>query len=143
MTLAPATTSTSLIAPASSLSSGAGRSAKTENAAIRLLSTLADRATDGSASSVAALDQGVPMDGETHGYLRSPANEQMKKRLGACAGIWTPLAWWFLHPPDPGPAPSGLLLLEPSELESLERWEWADWFPVVEDLQSRQVTLVN
>src|SRR5580765_2188050 len=54
MTLAPASTSTSLITPASSLSSGAGRSAKTENAAIRLLSTLADRATDGSASSVAA-----------------------------------------------------------------------------------------
>src|SRR5215218_2225479 len=45
MTLAPASTSTSLIAAASSSSSAVGRSAKTKNAAIRLVSTVADRAT--------------------------------------------------------------------------------------------------
>src|SRR2546421_5702913 len=45
MMLAPASTSTSLIAPASSLSSSAGRLAKTESAAIRLVSTPAHRAT--------------------------------------------------------------------------------------------------
>jgi DNA-binding NarL/FixJ family response regulator len=49
----------------------------------------------------------------------------------------------LFHPPDPGPAPSSLLIFEPAEFESLERREWADGFPVVEDLRSRQVTLVN
>src|SRR6476660_6563194 len=46
MTVAPPSTSTSLIAPASSLSSSAGRSTKSGNAAIRFASMVTNRATD-------------------------------------------------------------------------------------------------
>src|SRR5438034_79322 len=59
------------------------------------------------------------------------------------SSISTPLAVRWRLSPDPGPAPSSLLLFEPPELESLERWEWGNRLPVVVDLQSRQVTVVD
>src|SRR4029453_9472560 len=93
MTLAPASTSTSLIAPASSLTSGAGRSARTENAASRLLSTLADRATDGSASSVAAsahraqLSEGVATGREAGDEPATHTRVAHSRRVNRAAGV--------------------------------------------------------